>query len=85
MVITPIPWLHLNALIVIILSQPTYLLFTALADEYQAVSHLDTVMVFLYSIYIILYAILSSVLGDIIDEDFSATGNIKASLWHVAG
>ncbi|KAK0434497.1 hypothetical protein EV421DRAFT_1339633 [Armillaria borealis] len=57
----------------------------SLADKYPAVSHLGAVMAFLYSIYIILYAVLSSVLGDIIDEDFTATGNIKASLRRVAG
>ncbi|KAG7439275.1 uncharacterized protein BT62DRAFT_770006 [Guyanagaster necrorhizus] len=57
----------------------------SLADRYPGVSHLGAVMAFLYSTYIILYAVLSSVLGDVIDKDFSETGNIKDSLRWVAG
>ncbi|KAF8512623.1 hypothetical protein BU17DRAFT_96156 [Hysterangium stoloniferum] len=49
------------------------------------VSPLGAVMAILYSIYIILNAIFSSVLGKVIDDDFTATGNIESSLKRVAG
>lgn len=40
---------------------------------------------FLYSTYIVLNAVFSSVLGAVIDKDFKATGNIQNSLAHVGG
>ena len=42
-------------------------------------------MAFLYSSYIVLNAILSSVLGTVIDHDFAVDGNIVNSLKRVGG
>jgi MFS family permease len=49
------------------------------------ISSLGAVMAFLYSTYIVLNAVLSSVLGKVIDRDFTANGNIHNALIHVAG
>jgi len=49
------------------------------------ISSLGAVMAFLYSAYIILNAILSSVLGKVIDDDFVKTKTIRKSLIRVAG
>lgn len=42
-------------------------------------------MAFLYSSYIVMNAVLSSVLGTVIDKDFTAHNNITSSLQRVAG
>jgi len=49
------------------------------------VSALGAVMAFLYSSYIVLNAVLSSVLGTVIDKDFAAHNNIINSLKSVGG
>jgi hypothetical protein len=54
-------------------------------NKYTDVSALGAVMAFLYSSYIIMNAVLSSVLGKVIDVDFAAHKNIKESLQRVAG
>jgi len=54
-------------------------------SRYTDVSALGAVMAFLYSSYIVLNAILSSVLGTVIDKDFTAHGNIISSLQRVGG
>jgi len=53
--------------------------------RYTDVSALGAVMAFLYSSYITMNAILSSVLGTVIDTDFTAHGNIHYSLKRVGG
>ena len=58
---------------------------TSAATRYADVSALGAVMAFLYSSYIILNAVLSSVLGTVIDKDFAAHGNIQSSLARVGG
>ena len=55
------------------------------ASKYVDVSALGAVMAFLYSSYIVMNAILSSVLGTVIDDDFNAHGNIERSLKRVGG
>ena len=55
------------------------------ASKYTDVSALGAVMAFLYSSYITMNAILSSVLGTIIDQDFERYGNIENSLKRVGG
>ncbi|KAF8994883.1 hypothetical protein BDQ17DRAFT_1366273 [Cyathus striatus] len=52
---------------------------------HKNVSPLGAVMAFLYSTYIVLNAVFSSVLGKVIDEDYSRTGNIESSLTRVGG
>lgn len=42
-------------------------------------------MAFLYSTYIVLNAVLSALLGKVIDNDFVKNGNILSSLNRVAG
>jgi len=49
------------------------------------ISPLGAVMSFLYSTYIVLNAVLSSVLGGVIDDDFTANNNIYRSLQRVGG
>lgn len=49
------------------------------------ISPLGAVMSFLYSAYIVLNAVLSSVLGTVIDADFRANGNIYNALTRVGG
>ncbi|KAH9476842.1 hypothetical protein JR316_0010758 [Psilocybe cubensis] len=49
------------------------------------VSALGAVMAFLYSTYIVLNAVFSSVLGKVFDRDFSKNGNILHSLKTVGG
>lgn len=49
------------------------------------VSPLGAVMAFLYSAYVIINAILSSVLGRVIDNDYITTGNIYNALVEVGG
>jgi len=53
--------------------------------KYVDISALGAVMAFLYSSYITMNAILSSVLGTIFDDDFTAHGNIQSSLRRVGG
>ena len=49
------------------------------------ISPLGAVMSFLYSSYIIINAVLSSVLGSIIDADFTANRNIYSALTKICG
>ena len=42
-------------------------------------------MAFLYSSYIVMNAVLSAVLGTVIDHDFTSHGNIESSLRRVGG
>ncbi|SGY60636.1 BQ5605_C007g04460 [Microbotryum silenes-dioicae] len=49
------------------------------------VSALGAVMAFLYSTYIVFNAVLSSVLGRVIDQDFTRTGTIYKALQQVGG
>jgi hypothetical protein len=49
------------------------------------ISPLGAVMSFLYSSYIVLYAVLSSALGKIMDHDKTTNGNIISSLTRVGG
>jgi len=49
------------------------------------VSALGAVMAFLYSSYIILYAILSTLLGKVVDNDWSVHGNIVSALQRIGG
>jgi hypothetical protein len=49
------------------------------------VSALGSVMAFLYSTYIIIYAILGSLLGTYIDSVFKADGNIYRALTNIGG
>jgi len=58
---------------------------TDYASKYTDVSALGAVMAFLYSSYIVMNAILSSVLGTILDDDFADNGNIISSLKRVGG
>ncbi|KAF9445895.1 MFS general substrate transporter [Macrolepiota fuliginosa MF-IS2] len=61
---------------------------SALSENQMAhknVSLLGAVMAFLYSTYIVLNAILSAVLGKVIDNDFVKNGNIESSLMRVGG
>lgn len=51
----------------------------------QGVSPLGTVMSFLYALYIVFNAVLSYVLGKIVDRDSVATGTITNSLRQVGG
>lgn len=51
----------------------------------QEFSPLGSVMSFLYSAYIVFNAVLSSVLGKVIDKDFVRTKTITASLRQVGG
>jgi len=51
----------------------------------QGVSPLGAVMAFLYASYVVFNAVLSSVLGKVIDSDFVATRTITASLRQVGG
>ncbi|KAF8651057.1 hypothetical protein AX16_004920 [Volvariella volvacea WC 439] len=51
----------------------------------KGISALGSVMAFLYSTYIVLNAVLSSVLGGVIDRDFTKNKNIVESLKHVGG
>ncbi|KAF8651045.1 hypothetical protein AX16_004908 [Volvariella volvacea WC 439] len=51
----------------------------------RGISALGSVMAFLYSTYIVLNAVLSAVLGGVIDRDFNKNGNIIESLKHVGG
>ncbi|KIY66864.1 hypothetical protein CYLTODRAFT_398145 [Cylindrobasidium torrendii FP15055 ss-10] len=55
------------------------------SDGYPGVSSLGAVMAFLYSSYIVLNAVLSSVLGRVIDRDFSVNKNITRSLKSIGG
>jgi len=55
------------------------------ASKYTDVSALGAVMAFLYSSYIVFNAVLSSVLGKVIDRDFTAHKNILSSLRRVGG
>jgi len=55
------------------------------ASRYTDVSALGAVMAFLYSSYIVMNAVLSSVLGTVIDRDFTAHKNIISSLRRVGG
>jgi hypothetical protein len=55
------------------------------ASKYTDISALGAVMAFLYSSYIVMNAVLSSVLGKVIDNDFNAHGNIVSSLRRVGG
>lgn len=49
------------------------------------VSALGAVMAFLYTSYIVMNSILSTVLGKVIDKDFTKNGNIYHSLQTVGG
>ena len=49
------------------------------------VSALGSVMAFLYSAYIITYAILGSLLGTYIDDVFNQDGNIYRALYNIGG
>lgn len=49
------------------------------------VSALGSVMAFLYSTYIVLYAILGSLLGTYIDNVFSKDGNVDRALINIGG
>lgn len=49
------------------------------------VSALGSVMAFLYSVYIITYAILGSLLGTYIDDVFAKDGNIERALVNIGG
>jgi len=51
----------------------------------SGVSALGAVMAFLYSSYIVIYAILSVLLGKIVDSDFAAHGNIISALRRIGG
>lgn len=52
---------------------------------HAGVSALGAVMAFLYSSYIVFNAVLSSVLGKVIDRDFTANGTITKALARVGG
>lgn len=52
---------------------------------HENVSALGAVMALLYTSYIVLNAVFSTVLGRVIDADFTATGTIYNSLTQVAG
>ncbi|KAK7473101.1 hypothetical protein VKT23_001201 [Stygiomarasmius scandens] len=54
-------------------------------DRYSDISPLGAVMAFLYSTYIVLNAILSSVLGKIIDRDWTDNQSIVNSLKRIGG
>ena len=54
-------------------------------SEDPQVSALGSVMAFLYSTYIITYAILGSLLGTYIDTVFTADGNIERALFNIGG
>ncbi|KAH8929947.1 MFS general substrate transporter [Atractiella rhizophila] len=54
-------------------------------DKYPGVSALGAVMAFLYSTYIVLNAVFSSVLGKVIDRDYKKNGDIVDSLKRVGG
>jgi hypothetical protein len=53
--------------------------------QHKRVSSLGAVMAFLYSTYIVLNAVFSSVLGSVIDKDFKKNKNILYSLKTVGG
>ncbi|KAF9446584.1 MFS general substrate transporter [Macrolepiota fuliginosa MF-IS2] len=53
--------------------------------SHKNVSTLGAVMAFLYSTYIVLDAVLSTLLGRVIDNDWVNHNNIKSSLTHVGG
>lgn len=59
--------------------------FTAKEKSPDDISVLGAVMSFLYTSYIILYTILSVVLGRFIDTVFAEDGNIKRALLNVGG
>lgn len=54
-------------------------------EGHENVSALGAVMALLYCTYIVLNAVLSTVLGRIVDQDFVANGNIYKSLEQIAG
>jgi hypothetical protein len=61
---------------------------SSLSDKdfgHKGVSALGAVMAFLYSSYIILYAILGPLLGKVVDKDFERNGNIYKALVRIAG
>lgn len=61
---------------------------SSLSDKdfgHKGISALGAVMAFLYSSYIVIYAILNPVLGKIFDRDFAKTGNIHSALIHTGG
>jgi len=51
----------------------------------SGVSALGAVMAFLYSSYIVMYAILSTLLGKVVDKDFGAHKNIIGALRRIGG
>jgi len=55
------------------------------ATKYAGVSALGAVMAFLYSSYILMNAVLSALLGRVIDNDWKSHGNIVNSLTRVGG
>jgi hypothetical protein len=55
------------------------------ASKYTDISPLGAVMAFLYSSYVVMNAICSSVLGKVIDNDFTTHKNIVSSLRRVGG
>lgn len=55
------------------------------SSKYTDVSALGAVMSFLYSSYIVMNAVFSSVLGAVVDKEFTAEGNIYTSLQMVGG
>ncbi len=67
---------------------PTLRLTASLNDAFAAgkgISALGSVMAFLYSTYIVLNAVLSTVLGKVMDNDFAKNNNILWSLKTVGG
>jgi len=55
------------------------------SSAHENVSALGAVMAFLYSSYIVINAVLSAVLGKVIDKDFTEHNNIIYSLKMVGG
>ena len=56
-----------------------------IAKRYENVSPLGATMAFLYSTYIVLNAVLSSLLGKVIDKDWTANKTLESSFTHVGG
>ena len=57
---------------------------TKLETKNKNVSPLGAVMAFLYSSYIIIYAILNPILGKYIDQVYNATGSVRPALLNTA-
>ncbi|KAK1992137.1 hypothetical protein LX36DRAFT_589019 [Colletotrichum falcatum] len=58
---------------------------TRLESEEHRVSPLGAVMAFLYSFYIVTYAIAGTLLGRYLDDVYNRTGSVREALVHTAG